>query len=219
MPDRTGVVCAGVIVVAVAAVPAAHAAEIPRGLGSHTMLLIADLVGALAFAIVMAGLFLRERSRRSRERRDAELRLARLRNDLDRAEALIEREDEIVVIWNGGDVAVKGDPSLAETLTRGQGSIPAFGRWLEPMSAMALDQAVGRLRERGEPFDLVLRTLGEARVAARGRVAAGRAVLRLRTLDGERLAQAQLGEKLVNAERALADQAAFLAAIPVPLWR
>jgi signal transduction histidine kinase len=218
MPDRTGVVCAGAIVVATAAAPAAHAADI-SGLDSRAMLLIADLAGALAFAIVMAALFLRERRRRARERREAELRLTRLRAQLAETEALVDRDDEIVVVWNGGAAAVKGDAALAERLTRGQGAVPAFGRWLEPASAMALDRAVDRLREQGEPFELTLRTLGEARVGARGRVAAGRAVLRLRTLEGERLAQARLGEKLLGAERDLACHAAFLAAIPLPLWR
>ena len=224
MPDRRGACCAGAALVAVAlgAAEAAGAAELSGyGLDSRSILLTANLIGALAFGLAMAALYLRERQRGGALQAATQAQLAWLRAELDQAEALIDREGEIALVWSGGadTPLIKGDPAFIKALTRSQGSLLAFGRWLESASAMALERAVDALRARGEAFDLVLEVPGEARIEARGRVAAGRAVLRLRSLEGERLVQARLDERLVSLDRELSGAAALLAALPVPLWR
>src|ERR671926_123139 len=115
MPNRGEAVCVGATLMAVGTLRTACAAEFGTRLDSHSMLLMADLVGALAFAIAMAALYLRGRRRAASLRRESEARIARLRAERDEAEALLDREGEIAVLWSGSDApAIKGDLAFAK---------------------------------------------------------------------------------------------------------
>ena len=50
----------------------------------------------------------------------------------------------------------------------------AFGNWLMPSAASQLDQAIARLRERGEAFSLKCETKSGYFLEARGRATVGR---------------------------------------------
>ena len=76
----------------------------------------------------------------------------------------------------------------------------AFGSWLEPDKAQAMEHAVDALRAEGEGFSMQLMTLAGRAIEADGRAIGGRAVLRLRDASGLKRELAELNarhEKLV----------------------
>ena len=76
----------------------------------------------------------------------------------------------------------------------------AFGAWLEPDKAQAMEHAVDALRAGGKGFSMQLVTLAGRAIEAEGRAIGGRAVLRLRDASGLKRELAELNarhEKLV----------------------
>ena len=71
----------------------------------------------------------------------------------------------------------------------------AFGTWLEPDKAQAMERAVDALRARGESFSMPLMTLAGRAIEAEGRAIGGRAVLRLRDVSGLKRELAELSAR------------------------
>ena len=85
-----------------------------------------------------------------------------------------------------GEPRFEGDPSIV-----GEGAprkrVLAFGAWLAPADAAAVDSALERLKQRGEAFRLTARTIDAiASSTSEGRTIGGRAILRLRDVTGDR---------------------------------
>src|SRR6185312_15696146 len=94
----------------------------------------------------------------------------------------------------------------------------AFGAWLEPDKAQAMERAVDALRARGEGFNMQLVTLSGRAIEADGRAIGGRAVLRLRDASGLKRELAELSarhEKLASESETLR---ALIEALPQPVW-
>src|SRR5690606_9462943 len=109
---------------------------------------------ALLSAIVM----IRDRGRTTAENTELRSRIADLNGAISRSEALLNLRDQRLIVWNDE----RKKPELLGTLPDDSGapddraSFLAFGRWLAPRAAAALESAVAALRERAMPFDLVV---------------------------------------------------------------
>lgn len=176
--------------------------------------------GVVIFATVVAYRHVRERDRWAERERAMAVELAALRGAQDRADILTGAERQVVVAWAGRDSEpqIEGDPTaVAEGATSRR--VLAFGSWASAIDAAALDAMLDRLKERGEGFHLTARTLADRFVEAEGRVAGGRAILRLRDVTGDRHELMSVKRDLVAARaRALGVQT-LLDAIPQPVWQ
>ena len=188
-----------------------------RSIDRHEVAAIVLLAGLLLFAVVTAILLLRTRSAGAvgnlLARRDC-----RLRGDLDRANALLLSEPQVMVDWPAAsdEPTIEGDPALVGASAAYR--VLAFGSWLDPQRAAAMEQAVEALRTRGEAFSMALTTLAGRPIEAQGRAIAGRAVLRLKDASGikrELLALAGRHEKLLNE---VASLRALIEQLPSPVW-
>ena len=185
----------------------------------HEVASLALTLGILVFAVVVSIAYLRTRARASGARDQAQGEIARLKDELDRANAIILSEPQVIVAWREtsaeplilGDAAgLTGQPAIRRLL--------AFGTWLEPEAARETEAALDSLRRRGEAFGLVLRTRDSRHVEIAGRPIAGAAVLRLRELTGARLDHAALAESFRRIEAEVQEMRALLSAVPAPIW-
>jgi signal transduction histidine kinase len=189
-----------------------------RSIDRHEVAAIVVLAGLLLFGVVTAILLLRTRTRLMRLETSAHDDIAALRSDLDRANALLLSEPQVMVDWPAASDAptIEGDPAVVGASAPHR--VLAFGSWLDPQRAAAMEQAVEALRTRGEAFSMAFTSLGGRPIEAQGRAIAGRAVLRLKDASGvkrELLALADRHERLLNEAvslRALIEQ------LPSPVW-
>src|SRR5215831_5661609 len=189
-----------------------------RSIDRHEIAAIVLLSGLLLFAVVTAILLLRTRSRLLRFEASAHDEVAALRGDLDRANALLLSEPQVRIDWPAAsdEPAIEGDPALVGASTAHR--VLAFGSWLDPQRAAAMERVVEALRTRGEAFSMAFTTLGGRPIEAQGRAIAGRAVLRLKDASGikrELLALAGRHEKLLNE---VASLRALIEQLPTPVW-
>jgi signal transduction histidine kinase len=189
-----------------------------RSIDRHEVAAIVLLAGLLLFAVVTAILLLRTRSRLVRLETSSHDEIAALRSDLDRANALLLSEPQVMVDWPAAsdEPSIEGDPALVGASAAYR--VLAFGSWLDPQRAAAMEQAVEALRTRGEAFSMAFTTLAGRPIEAQGRAIAGRAVLRLKDASGikrELLALAGRHEKLLNE---VASLRALIEQLPSPVW-
>ena len=189
-----------------------------RSIDRHEIAAIVLLAGLLLFAVVTAILLLRTRSRLARLEVSAHDEVAALRSDLDRANALLLSEPQVMVDWPAASDKpnIEGDPALVGASASHR--VLAFGSWLDPQRAAAMEQAVEALRSRGEAFSMAFTTLGGRPIEAQGRAIAGRAVLRLKDASGikrELLALAGRHEKLLSE---VASLRGLIELLPSPVW-
>ena len=110
-----------------------------------------------------------------------------------------------------------GDTSLVTSSSVPQ-RVLAFGSWLEPEKAQAMERSTDALRMRGESFSIQLMTLSGRAIEADGRAIGGRAVLRLRDVSGLKRELAELNarhDKLVGDMESLRT---LIDALPSPVW-
>ena len=229
---RTGAFAAGSTMPTLATPALAEAGEWAGAVAGrfrpHDAAGLAVMAGLVVFAAILSILHLRERGRWTRRERALSAELDRLAGAHARAEMRVGADRQGIATWNGrAEPLVEGDPTLAlDEGARGVTSPAAglrralaFGTWLPPADAAAVEAAVEALRARGERFRLGLRTPGGRDIEAEGRAVGGRALLRLREVTGERRALIEAVRARETAEAALATTAALLDAIPHPLWR
>ncbi len=178
------------------------------------------LVGALCFTVVSAFVLLRGR-------RQAEENIARLergiedfRASVEQAEALLDTDDQRIVVWTrpGNPPTVVGRLSDDSGAPYAPSAFLAFGTWLAPTSAGALDTALDALRRDGERFALYLETQRGERIEVVGRISAGRAVVRFRDLSGEQRAHADLKRQHEELQERMETVWALLDLLPNPVW-
>ena len=180
----------------------------------------AILLGVMGAALLSAIWLIRERSRTGAENAALRARVADLNAGLQRSTALINLRDQRIVVW----ASDKSKPEILGTLPAEVGApedrsdFLAFGRWLMPRSAAALEQAVAALRDRSTAFDLVIETHKSAPLEVHGRRTAQHTLVRFVSLSESQRKAAWL--TLENA-RLAADQGATLAlldALEMPFW-
>jgi signal transduction histidine kinase len=176
-------------------------------------------VGVLLFAAVTSIMLVRMRSRQSAADAASRDEIMALKAERDRLNALLMSEPQILVSWAAADNEpdILGDTTLVTNATLPQ-RVLAFGSWLEPDKAQAMEHAVDALRADGEGFSMQLMTLADRAVEADGRAIGGRAVLRLRDASGLKRELAELNarhEKLVSDTDSLRM---LIDALPSPVW-
>ena len=190
------------------------------GLDAGQTVLLSALAGVVGFAVFSAIALMQARNRAERENGELRARVADLKAAADRAEALINGEDQRLVAWGA-----PGEPPLVAGQLPERSNAPgdragflAFGTWLQPESAGRLDRAVSRLREAGEPFTLTIATIAGRIVEAHGRTVGSLAVVRFRDLSGDRLARAEIQAKYDLLVAEVDAMRAMLSAAPMPVW-
>ena len=184
-----------------------------------------NVVGLSVFAAgilisaTAALLHLSSRGKRAARERQIVAELSHARAALDRANAFLAVEQQIMIAWGAAsdEPDITGDSSLVFEASSAR-SVLAFGAWLAPEPAGKLEACVERLRQRGEGFRQPLLTLSGRHVEADGRAVAGRAVLRIRDVSGDRLELAQLRERHTRALMETDSFRALLDAMPGAAW-
>lgn len=198
----------------------AHAAPaVADAADDPVRLALVVLVVGLALCLAVTAGILRVTGRRWRARTRAmehDLRHARLAHA--QADVFLATEPQALISWpsTDGPPLVEADGGFAAINTP-PGRILAFGSWLGPADAQAMDHAVTRLRETGAPLSLTVRT-GDRFIAADGRIVAGAPSLRLREITGERSERARLEDQLAGIDAQLGAVRDMLDEIPQPVW-
>ncbi|MBZ6077507.1 sensor histidine kinase [Microvirga puerhi] len=175
--------------------------------------------GLVAFSTTTALLLLREQRRHARVERALRAEMLSLRGADDLANLLMGSERQLLVSWQGRDAEPRfeGDPSIIGSGAPAQRAL-AFGAWLAPADAAALDSALEQLRQRGESFHLTARSLANRFLDVEGRTVGGRAILRLRDVTIDRAELLTVRSDLTGAQDDLRAMTTLLDAITYPLW-
>lgn len=200
------------------AVPALAAAE--DALATQQIVLTASMIGVVCVAAASAVGMMRQRARAEATIHRLSADNADLKAQADRAEALLDSEDQLLLAWSlpGEPPLLLGSLGLAAVAPKSRAEFLAFGAWLDPTCAAELDRDIVALRERGTPFDLELATRSGTFVSAIGRIAGGRAFIRFADLTGERLRYAELAERHRRLIGDVEAMRALFEAIPMPVW-
>jgi len=145
-------------------------------------------VGLVLITTLTAVLYISSRNRWAEREAKLTRTASELRVKLDRAHVFLSSEPQIVVVWGStsGEPDIEGDISLVSELPIPR-RVLGFGSWLPPDQAQDMDNAVDRLRSRGEGFRMALQTVQGRHLEAEGRAIAGRAILRICDVSGDRL--------------------------------
>ncbi len=193
--------------------------ETMTSLGQPEAAALAITLGVLGFAVTTAIMLVRTRVRAAATEAALRDQIAQLRVESDRCNALLNSEPQILVAWAASDnePQIVGDATLVTAASTPQ-RVLAFGSWLEPDKAQAMEHAVDALRGSGEPFAMSLMTLTGHAIEADGRVIGGRAVLRMRGVTG--IAR-DLSELIARYDRLAGETEslrALIDALPSPVW-
>ncbi len=188
-------------------------------LDRHEIAALALTLGILCFAVVTAVLLVRTRQRLVQTEASGRDEIIAARTESDRVYALLRSEPQIMVAWAaaGDEPEIIGDPSLVSNSELPQ-QVLAFGSWLDPEQAQAMELAVDALRARGEAFAKTLTTLAGRPVEAKGHIVGGRAIMRLKEVGG---VKRDLAELQARFQKLTDDAEAFrtlVEALPAPIW-
>jgi hypothetical protein len=103
-----------------------------RSIDRHEIAVLVLVLGLLLFAVVTAIMLVRARTRSARTETWSRDEIATLRNDLDRANALLLSEPHVVVDWPAASdlPRIDGDPAVVGVSAPHR--VLAFGSWLPP---------------------------------------------------------------------------------------
>jgi len=188
-------------------------------LDRHEVAVVALLLGVIAFAVVTAILLVHTRVRAAQVAGAARQEITALREQLDRAQALLLCEPQLLIAWAPAveDPDVFGDIGVLAAKTTPRRAL-AFGTWLDPEQAHRMERAVEALRADGEGFALMLTTLSGRPIEASGRAVGGRAVLRLRDVSGTERELVDLSARHAALAREVDGLRALIEALPAPIW-
>jgi signal transduction histidine kinase len=214
-PSAALVTAATSILFVAAPADPAHAA----GLGTAEAAALALFLGAIFVAVAASVLLLHARRKLAEASAAWNRERGALQARLDQAEAELAADDRLTVTWRSGraEPETVGDPSRLTGLPPGR-RLLAFGAWLEPETARALEHRLSALRERGEPFRLMLRTPEGGHIEADGRPIGAAVSLRLRDVTGERLARAEIEAENATLRGSLGRFTALIESLIQPVW-
>lgn len=182
---------------------------------ARTLLLLGISLGIIAFAVWTAIACLRATERARRAAAAAYLEAERYRLSESTLETLLAAEPQaLLTVAEGGEAELLiSTLPAAVGVPRDTSGLLKFTDWLDAASATELDDAIDALVERGEPFNLMLRTTRKRYVEVDGRTAGRTIVLKVRDLAGRRLDLADVAarhrqlEEQVASLRGLLDEA------------
>jgi signal transduction histidine kinase len=177
-------------------------------LDARTLLMLGISLGIIAFAVGTAIACLRAAEHARKAEAAAHDEAERYRLSESALDTLLAAEPQALLT-----VAESGEAELlistlpsALGVPRDTAELLNFTDWLDAASAHELDDAIDRLVERGEPFNLTLCTARERYVEVDGRTAGRTIVMKVRDLAGRRLDLADLSAR----HRQLEEQVASL---------
>jgi signal transduction histidine kinase len=184
----------------------------------HELAILVLILGLALFAVVTAIMLVRSRTRLVRLEAWSRDEIAGLRNDLDRANALLLSEPQLMVDWPAAsdEPSIEGDAALVGVSAPHR--VLAFGTWLEHGKARAMEQAVDALRSHGEAFAMTLTTLADRPIEAQGRAIGGRAVLRLKDASGIKRDLVTIASRYETLLTELTALRTLIEALPSPAW-
>ena len=189
-----------------------------HSLDRHQLIVLALVVGLALFAMVTAVMLVR--TRRKLERLDASAQddIAALRADVDRANALLQSEPQVLVNWPAAsdEPAIEGDTTILGV--SGPRRVLAFGSWLDSANSSAMERAVEALRGRGEAFSMSFMTPSGRPIEAQGRAVAGRAVLRLKDAGAAKRELLDLTARHAALVSEAASLRTLIERLPSPVW-
>ncbi|HYI42008.1 MAG TPA: PAS-domain containing protein, partial [Sphingomicrobium sp.] len=176
-------------------------------------------MGLVAFSTTTSLLLMREQRRSARVERSLRNELAVLRGADDLAALLMGSERQLLVSWHGrdGEPRFQGDPTIIGEGAPAKRAL-AFGTWLSPADAAAVEAALEQLKQRGEAFRLTARSTGSRFIDVEGRTIGGRAILRLREVTGDRAELLKAQANLAAARSDLRSMTMLLDDVAYPLW-
>ncbi|MET0606438.1 MAG: hypothetical protein ABWZ80_08275, partial [Beijerinckiaceae bacterium] len=198
---------------------AAFGGDIVRSLEASGAASISVFVALAVFSTVTAFLYVRERERWTARAGDYDAEIARLRAESDRADVLLSTDPQMIVSWagSGAEPVIEGDVAAVAGANAARKAL-AFGAWLPPSDAQRLEGCVASLRDAGESFTINLRSNEGVHLEALGRVAAGRAIMRIRDVGGERRMRIDAEEQREQAERERDAMRGLVNQWPQPVW-
>jgi len=189
-----------------------------RNVDRHEIVALVLIFGLLLFAVVTAILLVRTRVRAIHHEAAAHDETAALRADLDRTNALLRSEPQVVVDWPAAsdEPGIEGDLDIVGV--NAPRRVLAFGSWLDAAKAQAMEEAVEALRSRGEPFAMTLTTNAGRPIEALGRAVAGRAVLRLKDASAVKRELLDLAARYEALLGEVASLRTLIERLPSPVW-
>jgi signal transduction histidine kinase len=162
-------------------------------LDRHEIAALALTLGILCFAVVTAIMLVRTRRRLAATEAAARDEAIALRAKVERANALLLSEPQIVIAWSTteDEPEITGDPRFITDIGTPE-SVLEFTEWLDPDQSRAIAGAVAALRAHGTGFALTLTTPSHRLIEVDGQAIGGRAVLRMRNVSGIRHELAEL---------------------------
>ncbi|HZP19397.1 MAG TPA: ATP-binding protein [Bauldia sp.] len=184
------------------------------------VVLAAVVIGVVGFAVLSSVALMRARSRAEAENVELKGLVGNLKAEADRAEALVNSDDQYIVAWGapGEPPLVAGRLTSVPEAPVEREAVIRFASWLQPESVQRLERGIARLRERGEAFTLTLATSASRIIEAVGRTVGGLAVVRFRDLSGDRLARAEIQAEHEMLIGEVGAMKAMLSAAPMPIW-
>src|SRR5688572_1093622 len=185
----------------------------------HNAVSFGLFMGLVAFSTTTSLLLVREQKRAVRVERSLRNELAALRGADDLAALLMGSERQLLISWHGrdGEPRFQGDPSIIGENAPAQRAL-AFGTWLSPADAAAVEGALEQLKLRGQAFRLTARCTGTRFIDVEGRTIGGRAILRLRDVTGDRAELLKVQGQLATARSDLRSMTMLLDDVAYPLW-
>jgi len=195
--------------------PNAAMAEEAAGLDAQTLLTLGINLGIIAFAVGTAIACMRATKRARKQEAKAESEAERYALSESTLETVLAAEPQaLLTLTEAGEpeLLVSNLP-LSFGVPREPERLLVFAAWLDGASTAELEPAMQALAERGEAFNLMLRTKRDRYVEVDGRTAGRSIVLKVRAIAGQRLELAELAarhkdlEAQVTALRGLLDEA------------
>lgn len=185
-----------------------------------SVLLLAIFGGAVSFAMLSAFWLIRERAKVGEENDKLRQSYSAMRADRDKLAALVEVDDQSIVVWDNKDQEARVLGVLA-----GESGAPdkavdflAFGKWLEASSTMALEKAITELRSEARQFNININSQSGRCMEAQGRVSGGHAFVRFILLDGARQELAKVSMAHTSLFKRFALLERFFEKLPSPVW-
>ncbi|WP_296737709.1 PAS domain-containing sensor histidine kinase [Mesorhizobium sp.] len=181
---------------------------------------LAMFVGVMGAALVSAIFLIRERAKTSAQNVQLRARIADINAALQRSEALLNLRDQRVVVWAADSKKPEliGSLPLESGAPEDRSAFLAFGRWLMPRSAAALENAITALRDKAKAFDLVIETQAGIPLEVHGRKSAAHVLVRFISLSETLRSQARLK---IDNQRLGAEydtMLGLLEALKMPAW-
>ncbi|MEM0900679.1 MAG: PAS-domain containing protein, partial [Pseudomonadota bacterium] len=184
------------------------------------VLLSVLFIGLLAAAFVTAILGMRQRSKIAAENSALRHALSDKTTQANRLAAVVSADGQATLIWTVDDTKPQlfGQLSAKAAAPSKSASFLAFGRWIEPKSAVQLERSIAELRENARSFSGVFETISGQPLEVTGRTSGGAAIVYMRELSEERARYYRFQSEHEAVVERLSIFEKLLNAVPSPAW-